>query len=243
MTWGRQCLSLPARSSLMGIIKMSRINKFLFTLIWITLLIISTGCSGAQSTALRLTSQPTTTPTPIPTAVLPTATTSAASAQTGLLAIANSCRLINSNDLAHLFPPHNEIVRDPPTTGPVSHPPFSDAAVAGTETNCTFYDFHQPGQLAGWMYQVTYLIDVPDSGASQTWNQAWEVAKAKSAQPVSGLGDEAFVIGANLYIKVGDAYISFESTDTRLDEKTASGMQQLLAYEKQLAQSGLSRLQ
>ena len=231
----------PCQIIFNGDYKMSRINKFLFTLIWITLLIISTGCSGAQSTALRLTSQPTTTPTPIPTAVLPTATTSAASAQTGLLATANSCRLINSNDLAHLFPPHNEIVRDPPTTGPVSHPPFSDAAAAGTETNCTFYDFHQPGKLDGWMYQVTYLIDVPDSGTSQAWNQAWEAAKAKSAQPVSGLGDEAFVSGANLYIKVGDAYISFESTDTRLDEKTVSGMQQLLAYEKQLAEAGFSR--
>jgi len=209
----------------------------------IILLILAAGCSTAQPTALHPPStpiQPTAAPALTPT-IIPTPTSSGASAENALIGIANSCMLINSNDLAHLFPPHNEIVRDPPVTGRVHHPPFSDAAAAGTETSCTFYDFHQPGQLDGWMYQVTYRVAVPDPAAAPAWSQAWQAAKATSAQPVSGLGDEAFASGANLFIKLGNIYISFESTGTQVDEKTAAGAQQLLAYEKQLAQAGLSR--
>ncbi len=154
----------------------------------------------------------------------------------------NNCTFINSNDLAHLFPPHNEITRDAPKTSAVSHPPFSDASAAGTETSCTFFDFHQPGKLVGWMLQVTYLVDTPDPSAAQSWNQAWAAAKARSGQPVSGLGDDAFASGANLFIKNGSNYISFESIDTHLDMKSAAGAQQVVAYEKQLAEAGLSRV-
>jgi hypothetical protein len=159
-----------------------------------------------------------------------------------ILRTGNSCTLINSNDLAHLFPPHNEIVREPPKTGPVGHPPFSEAEATGTETDCLFYDFHQPGKINGWMLQVTYLVDVPDPSELQAWSQAWADAKAQSEQPISGLGGEAFASGANLFIKLGDIYISFESADTQVDEKTAAGADQLLSYEKQLAEAGLSRL-
>lgn len=155
---------------------------------------------------------------------------------------ANSCNLINSNDLAHLFPPHNEIVRDPPKTAPVSHPPFSTSAASGMETTCVFYDFHQPGTLAGWMLQVTYRLDTPDPSAVQAWSQAWDAARAQSGQPVSNLGDDAFTSGTNLFIKKGNTYLAFESTDTHVDEKTAAGVQQLLADEKQLAEAALEHL-
>lgn len=157
------------------------------------------------------------------------------------LKMANSCDLINSYDLASLFPPHNEIIRDAPKTGPVSQPPFSQAAAAGTQETCLFYDFHQPGKATGWMLQVTYLVDTPDPSAQQAWAQAWSAA-AKSGQPVNDLGVEAFASGANLFIKKGNTYLTFESTDTHLNMKTAAAMQQVLAYNEQLAKDGLQNL-
>ena len=157
------------------------------------------------------------------------------------LKMANSCDLINSYDLASLFPAHNEIIRDAPKTGPVSHPPFSQVAAAGTQETCVFYDFHQPGKVSGWMLQVTYLVDTPDPSAQQAWAQAWS-ANAKSGQPVSDLGVEAFASGANLFIKKGNTYLTFESVDTHLNLKTAAGMQQVLAYNEQLAKDGLPNL-
>ncbi len=154
---------------------------------------------------------------------------------------ANSCNLIDSYDLAHLFPPHNEVVRNVPKTVSAIHPPFSIARATGTETSCLFYDFHQPGVKTGWMLQVTYLIDIPDPSEVPAWSQAWAAAKA-NGQLVSGLGDDAFANGSNLFIKKGNDYITFESIDTHVDSKTTAGMQQLLADEKQLAAAGLRRL-
>lgn len=92
------------------------------------------------------------------------------------------------------------------------------------------------------MLQVTYRLDTPDPSAIQAWSQAWDAAKAKSGQPVSSLGDDAFASGANLFIKKGNTYLAFESTDTHVDEKTAAGIQQLLDDEKQLAAAALERL-
>jgi hypothetical protein len=155
---------------------------------------------------------------------------------------ANACKLIDSNDLAHLFPPHNEITRGDTKTAQVSHPPFSDTAAPGTETSCTFFDFHQPGVKTGWLLQVTYLVDAPDPLMVQAWSDAWDAAKAKSGQPVSGLGDDAFSSGPNLFIKTGKVYLSFEGIDTHLDQNSPEGIQQLLAEEEQLAQAALGRL-
>jgi hypothetical protein len=232
---------------ILGGCSMFRGRRSLFAVPLLIVLVISTGCSRKQPTA---SSVPTTFPQPTATAATSgAATATPASGASSIPLTGNttqllgdSCILITSNDLAHLFPPHNEIMRNPPKIGPVSHPPFSDTPAAGTETECLFYDFHQPGKVVGWMLQVTYLFDVPDPSAVQAWGQAWEAAKAKSGQPVSGLGDDAFANGANLFVKIGDTYISFESADTQVDEKTAAGAQQLLTYEKQLAEAGLSRL-
>ncbi len=188
----------------------------------------------------------------------------------GNLKSANSCTLINSSDLAQLFPPHNEITRGDPKTGPVRTPVFanpspsvaslnsvtsgptatpttapaaaSGSAPTGTETTCLFFDFHQPGSQTGWMLQVTYTVDVPNPSSAQAWTQAWAAAKAKAGPPVSGLGDDAFADGGNLYIKKGDTYLTFDSVDTHVDGTTPAGKQQLLDYNKQLAQAALSRL-
>ncbi len=217
------------------------------------LILFAAGCSPAQApAALTPTHAAAGTATSSPGSVPVTASTAAVTRTpspqdtppaNNPLKAANSCNLINSSDLAHLFPPHNEIVRDQPKTGPVDHPPFSDTLVPGSETSCLFYDFHQPGKVTGWMLQVTYKVDVPDQSAIPAWNKAWEAAKAQSSQPVSGLGDAAFNDGANLYIKLGNTYLSFESTDTHLDPKSPAGIQQLQQDNLQLAQAALKRLQ
>lgn len=223
-------------------------------LFFIVLLFLA-GCSRAQAPVQA------TPPAPTPTSLTEsagvpvtasTATPAAASTPETPLPSANtlhspnSCNLIDSSDLAHLFTTA-ETNREPPEFSPVSKPAFSDAASegaqsAGKETTCVFYTFHQPGSQNGWMLQVTYRVDVPEPSAVQGWNQAWTDAKAKSGQPVSGLADDAFASGAKLAIKKGDIYLTFEAIDTRLDEKTSSGAQQLLTYEKQLAAAALARL-
>ncbi len=161
----------------------------------------------------------------------------------GTLKAGNSCTLVDSRDLAHLFPPHNEIIEDTPQTGPVSHPPFSQVPAAGTEQACLSYTFHQPGNKAGWMLQVTYLVDRPDPSDAPAWSQAWTAAKANSGRSISGLGDGAFSVGAKLFVKKGNTYLTFEAADTRLVAKTASDTLQLIADEKELAADALQRLQ
>ncbi len=241
------------------VLKMRRFYLIIFMLI---LALVAFGC-GARP-AITSTPIPTVQPaavtaTPGVTMVTPTGNSPTGFPTTGqagevtetptlppssynILKVANSCNLINSQDLAHLFPPHNEIVKDQPKTSTVSHPPFSEAAATGTENVCTFFDFHQPGGVTGWMLQITYLVDIPDPSATTAWSQAWAAAKTRSSQPVSGLGDDAFIGGTNLYLKIGDAYLTFEADDTHLDAKTASGAQQLIAYEKQLASNAMERL-
>ncbi len=222
-------------------------RRSVFAISLLVILILSSGCSLLRSPAPGgppATAQPAPTEVVIATAPIPAPTqvaTVSADEKSKLLII-NSCSLINSQDLAHLFPPHNEIVRNPPATSQVSHPPFSESAASGTETSCIFYDFHQPGSTSGWMLQVTYLFDVPDPSAQPAWSQAWEAAKGASSQLVAGLGDEAFISGTNLYIRTDDTYITFESIDTHVDQNTAAGMQQLIADEKQLASAGFARL-
>ncbi len=193
------------------------------------------------------------------------------------LKMANGCNLVNSSDLAHLFPPHNEITRDVPKTSQVAYPPFSPqamqaaastpaatpaagnpaagnpaastptlagitSATSGTETRCLLFDFHQPGVAAGWMLQVTYLLDTPDPAAASAWAQTWNTAKSQGGQPVSGLGEDAFTSGSTLFVKQGDAYLTFESIDTHLDAKDPATTPQLIAYEKTLAAAALGRL-
>lgn len=224
-------------------------SKKRFFLPLLILIFIISACSQATpppkltSTPAATTTATTTAGVPV-TAVTPTATIAQATLppSTDTLKAGNSCTLLNSSDLAHLFPPHNEITRDVPKTAQVTHPPFSSANAPGTEKTCLFYDFHQPGVQTGWMLQIIYLVDTPAPSSEAAWAQAWDAAKAQSGQTVSSLGDEAFTSGTRLYIKKGSAYLTFDATDTHLDAKTASGIQQLLAYETQLAAAALSRL-
>ncbi len=235
-------------------------NRFSFFFLMFILIFFITGCGMATAVEPTPTSVPTamplatatpmatsgtsgmsSTPPPAPGEAVPTPS-SAPHDINAMRAAADSCNLINSQDLAHLFPPHNEITYSSPKTSQVTHPPFSSAQATGTETQCVFYDFHQPGGNTGWMLQATDLADVPDSSAVSAWSQAWTAAKEQSGKGVSGLGDEAFTQGTNLYIKKGDLYITFLAEDTHVDAKTASGVQQLIQYETQLATTAMSRL-
>jgi hypothetical protein len=228
---------------------MIRKRRGVFVFLLLFVLMAAAGCGRAAAPTATITAVPTSNSggsplaTTVPTAAgggLPV-TSGGTSQPLAMSKGANGCKLIDSNDLAHLFPPHNEITRGETKTGQVSHPPFSNTAAPGTETSCLFFDFHLPGQKTGWLLQLTYLVDAPDPAMVQAWSAAWDAAKA-NAQPVSGLGDDAFSSGPNLFIKTKSIYLSFEGIDTHLDQKTADGIKQLLAEEEQLAQAALGRL-
>ncbi len=237
MSWGKNSL---------------RVFSLMIALIVTIALIVLAGCSAVKTPVTAtstLTAQPAATETGAGLPVTgggiatPGSTPGPASPSNDIIrGISSSCNLIDSRDLAELFPPHNETITNTPKTGVVSHPPFSQTPAAGTETNCLFYTYHQPGKTTGWMLEVTYLIDVPDPSTTQAWSLAWNAAKASSGKQVSGLGDDAFSDGANLYVKKGNEYITFESTQTNVNGNTPAGMSQLLSYEEQLAKAGLSRI-
>jgi len=128
--------------------------------------------------------------------------------------LTNTCDLLSSHDLAKILVT-GELEREPVQTNQVDHPLFSAENVPATEVTCVYYEFHNPGKKNQELLQVTYWLDLPGQGASATaWQKAWMDA-AQAAQPVSGIGDQAFLSQyGELSFKQGSLYFTLQVVDT-----------------------------
>jgi len=191
---------------------------------------------------MNLTSQ---TPTPgqlINTASAePTLTPLPTPLETTIDRITNKCDLLNSHDLAGLFP-SAEVTRPVHQLSQVNHLSFSQEKISSREASCVYYDFHRPGSKDMEMLQVTYWVDVPDQAAPEAWNQVWADARREADQVVPNIGDDAFYKQGRLAIKKGGIYLTIEVIGTKLNTDSREGTNQQIEIEKQLALDALSRL-
>lgn len=138
--------------------------------------------------------------------------------------LTNTCDLLNSNDLAKILVT-GELEREPVQTNPVNHPVFSSEQVPATEVNCVFYEFHNPGKKDQELLQVTYWVDLPGQGTnSAAWQKAWTDA-AQAGQPVSGVGEQAFLSkDGEMSFSQDGLYFTLQIVDT---SRTAQQNQQI----------------
>lgn len=143
--------------------------------------------------------------------------------------LSNTCDLLNSNDLAKILVT-GELVKEPVQTTPVDHPIFSTANVPVTEVNCMYYEFHKPGKKDQELLQVTYWLDIPGQGVSNTaWQNTWGEA-AKSGQPLSGIGTGAFTnSNGELTFKQDNFYFTLQIVDTSRTSAQNAQIQQQIA--------------
>ena len=224
-------------------------NKPFIISMFIGLLLIATGCSGATPGASEQINISASNTTPVPSSA---ATVGAASAipspqstPTGVdsRALEDGCGLLDSRDLAGFFPPHVETQLPKPQLNQVDHPIFSEMKTPGTETSCIYYTFYRPGSIKMVMLQTTYWVDIPASAVvSQAWAQAWAEASSRALRTVSDIADGAFYNNGRLSFKEGNMYVTVEAieTDWRLDSSANLDKQFLL--EKQIALDLLSHL-
>ena len=183
-----------------------------------------------QATTPVVTMMPTQSPGTSPAATLPAQAVSPTPVITPSLAarLTNTCDLLSSNDLAKILVT-GELEREPVQANPVDHPVFSTENVPATEVTCVYYEFHNPGKKNQELLQVTYWLDLPGQGASATaWQKAWTDA-AQAAQPISGIGDQAFLSqNGELSFKQGSLYFTLQVVDTsRTAEQNADITRQL----------------
>ncbi len=200
------------------------------------------GNSVSQAATLAATVvPPTSTLQAISGAAQATAAPAIAQSATQANSMINTCSLLNSQDLAHLFT-SAEIIAEPAKTSQVTHPAFSQENAPGTETTCLYYTYNQPGKSTGETLQVTYWVDTPAPGSQAAWDKAWTDASSGSTQVAISKNESAFFSNGQLVIKNGNEYVTLSAVDTRINANTVAGASQLLNMEKQLAQDILNRL-
>jgi hypothetical protein len=215
-------------------------NKRALLTLFVGGLFLVAGCSSAKASSVaESTPAPAATPSiqatalPEPT-VIPSPQPSHGNTVDQLLT--NQCTFLNSRDLAELFtPPTSEKVGPVHTVGSVNHTVFSSETVSATESSCVYYVFHRPGKKDEQFLQVTYWVDVPNQATPGAWAQLGANARAKGAQPVSGIGGNAFYENGMLTFENGNAYVTIGIIDTSLNLATPAGANQEIAMEKQLA--------
>ncbi len=155
--------------------------------------------------------------------------------------LTNTCFLLDGHDLASLFT-RAEVVQNPPKSGPVNQPVFSDLKAAGTETTCLYYDFSNP-DFKGDTLQITYWAYIPDPAQFDVWEQAFSQACSQpGAQDIPEIGNQACFHDGRLSFQKGNLYFTLEVIGTNIDPKTSAGVDQQIAIEKRLAQAMLGRL-
>jgi hypothetical protein len=163
-------------------------------------------------------------------------------AQLSLGHIEDSCGLLNTRDLAGIFPTHTETILPKPGIASVDHPAFSVQHAPGRETSCDYYSFYLPGSHSEIVLQVHYQLGVPASAsAAQVWQQAWAAALAAgTAEP--GIADGAFYRDGLLSFEKDNFYLTIEATETDRDLSTASDRGKQLTVERKLGQDIVARL-
>lgn len=150
-----------------------------------------------------------------------------------------SCSLVTRQDMGGLFAAEvNQPIYHANATSVL---PFSDESVSADEYNCIYLAFHNPGSASGSSYQVTYWVDMPGQTPASQWAQVWSDAKARAAQVIAGIGDDAFYQDGRLTFKKGDTYMTIEVLGTKLDTATEAGVNQQIDIEKKVALKALSR--
>jgi hypothetical protein len=210
------------------------------------------GPATASPTAGDLSIPPISLPAPdnaaggtVPAGTAPAGTALADSATTSTpdpyLALTNSCGLLNSHDLASLLQTA-EVTHTPPQVRSVKQPIFSLDSASARELSCVFYAFHQPGKKTGFMLQVNYWVDLPDSTGRARLSKAWADTQIQAAQPVYGIGDAGIWRNGRLTFKQGEVYVTVETIRTDQDAHTPDGAKLQLETEKQVAQAMLLHL-
>lgn len=237
-------------------------NRMLKCLI-VGFLFAAAGCSGAGGTpspgSRTPTSAPTTaaliTPSPIeptaapspagptatPVPTVPIATSAPTPQSTTASLITSRCSLLNSHDLASLYPTHTEVMLPTPQVSQVNHVVFSTQDVSANEISCIYYVFYLPGSANGEVLQVNYWVDTPNQATPAAWAKVWDDANSQAAQSISGIGDGAFYENGKMTFKKGDIYVTIEviGTSNDLDTNTSAGVEQQIKIEKQIAEAAL----
>jgi hypothetical protein len=232
--------------------------KRMFKHLLVGFLFAAAGCSGTSgtpspsprtstsvpTTAARITPspiEPTTGPTATPAPTVPTATSIPTPQSTTASLITSRCSLLNSHDLASLYPTHTEVMLPTPQVSQVNHVIFSTQDVSANEISCIYYVFYLPGSANGEVLQVNYWVDTPNQATPAAWAKIWDDANSQAAQSVSGIGDSAFYENGKMTFKKGDIYVTIEvvGTSNSLDTNTSAGVEQQIKIEKQIAQDAL----
>jgi hypothetical protein len=151
-----------------------------------------------------------------------------------------SCTLLTQQDIAGFA--SGETDQPVYNASAVDHVIFSPDNVSANESACVYLAFHNPSSLKGTSYQITYWVDQPNQATASQWAQVWTDARAKAAQVVSGVGDDAFYDNGRLTFKKGSVYVTIEVLSTRLSTDTPEGVNQQIEMEKTLALEALSRM-
>lgn len=194
-------------------------------------------CSSAAPTPATATALPTMTVTAAPS-LAPSVTGSLAGNQGDTSLLTNNCGLLDSRYLASLYS-SAEVVPPTPAISRVPRVIFSQEDSPASETLCTYYVFHQPGSGKMIMTQINYWVDVPSQAAASTVAKAWNDARGRASQQVTGLADAAFFSHGRLTLKRGDIYLTIEVLGTQLETSTPAGQAQQLSLEKGMAQNAL----
>ncbi len=208
-------------------------NKHLFALLLLGPLLATSGCASLNlADAAKAGTPASNSPPP-----------SSSTAETSLSSLEESCRLLNTHDLAGFFPTHTETILPKPQINQVNHPAFFEAQAPGMETSCVYYTFHLPGSHTETVLQVNYWLDWPDSpSVAQAWSQGWAEAGASASQGAQAIADSAFYKESRLSFKEGDVYMIVEAVETDWNLNSSAGRARQLAVEEQLAGDMLSHL-
>ncbi len=152
----------------------------------------------------------------------------------------SECALVTAGDVASIF--SAETNQPMFGSGPVDRAAFSGVPITANESYCTFLAFHQSASAKGSYNQITYWVDTPEVASQRQWAQAWATAKTQAAQPISGVGDDAFYDHGRLTFKKNGTYVTIEVISTRIDTSTPEGVNQQIEIEKRLADKALSRM-
>jgi len=160
---------------------------------------------------------------------------------TKLAQLTRHCSLLDSRDVASLYPAAEVMLPTPEPSEP-GHVIFSTDAISGAEHSCMYYVFYHPSWSDNQMLQITYWISMPGQTAPELWAKAWEDADAKASQQMPGIGDDAFYNSGRLTFKRGNAYVTIEVKGTHLETSTPNGVSRQIEMERQMALDILSRL-
>ncbi len=196
-------------------------------------------CAGSTPVSIAPTAvPPTSTAIAQPSLAAPTlSSTVEPTAQVSSLT-AHDCELVTRHDIAGFF--SGETSQPVQQVKTVDHPVFSTDTVPVIESSCLLYTYNVSALKSGHSYQTTYWVDRPARNEPDQWAKLWSDAESQGAQPVSGIGDEAFIKGSILTFKKGDLYVSVQVL--RMDANEEASASDQLDLDKKVALQATSRI-